>query len=169
MPEDGDSIKAVQSPRIRRQSSELSALRPKRQDKPQQVAEGSVEGILTLQLSHLNVVHTFRAVTVPVQVAPYRLPLFPCHSDDVLVFGDICCTAWWHHAFTLAVSEHHTVKVSRSASQYYQRQDSWLCAQYSSHSPDCALVSFGHDYKGHATEPMCSECAVTDIDGQHEC
>lgn len=70
VPEDGDSIKAVQSPRIRRQSSELSALRPKRQDKPQQVAPGSVEGILTLQLSHLNVVHTFRAVTVPVQVAP---------------------------------------------------------------------------------------------------
>ncbi len=65
--EDADSIKAQPSPRIRRQSSELSALRPKRQDRPQQL-QGNVEGILTLQLSHLNVVHTFRAVTIPAQV-----------------------------------------------------------------------------------------------------
>ena len=65
--EDVDSIKAQPSPRVQRQSSDLSALRPKRQDRPQQL-QGNVEGILTLQLSHLNVVHTFRAVTIPAQV-----------------------------------------------------------------------------------------------------
>ena len=65
--EDVDSIKAQPSPRVQRQSSDLSALRPKRQDRPQQL-QGNVEGILTLQLSHLNVVHTFRAVTLPAQV-----------------------------------------------------------------------------------------------------
>jgi len=65
--EDADSIKARPSPRVQRQTSDLSALRPKRQDMPQQL-QGNVEGILTLQLSHLNVVHTFRAVTIPVQV-----------------------------------------------------------------------------------------------------
>ncbi|KAL0041901.1 hypothetical protein WJX79_008318 [Trebouxia sp. C0005] len=64
--EDADSIKAQPSPRVQRQSSDLSALRPKRQDRPQQL-QGNVEGILTLQLSHLNVVHTFRAVTIPAQ------------------------------------------------------------------------------------------------------
>ena len=65
--EDADSIKAQPSPRVQRQTSDLSALRPKRQDRPQQL-QGNVEGILTLQLSHLNVVHTFRAVTIPAQV-----------------------------------------------------------------------------------------------------
>ncbi|DBB02594.1 hypothetical protein WJX82_002554 [Trebouxia sp. C0006] len=64
--ENADSIKAQPSPRVQRQSSDLSALRPKRQDRPQQL-QGNVEGILTLQLSHLNVVHTFRAVTIPAQ------------------------------------------------------------------------------------------------------
>jgi len=35
-----------------------------------------VEGILTLQLSHLNVVHTFRAVTIPAQVRHALTSLF---------------------------------------------------------------------------------------------
>ena len=65
--EDAESIKAQPSPSVQRQTSDLSALRPKRQDRPQQL-QGNVEGILTLQLSHLNVVHTFRAVTIPAQV-----------------------------------------------------------------------------------------------------
>ncbi len=75
VPEDVDSIKAQPSPRIQRQSSDLSALRPKRQDRPQQL-QGNVEGILTLQLSHLNVVHTFRAVTIPAQVRHALTSLF---------------------------------------------------------------------------------------------
>ncbi len=77
--EDADSIKAQPSPRVQRQSSDLSALRPKRQDKPQQL-QGNVEGILTLQLSHLNVVHTFRAVTIPAQVR--HAVTTPCFSKE---------------------------------------------------------------------------------------
>ncbi len=77
--EDADSIKAQPSPRVQRQTSDLSALRPKRQDRPQQL-QGNVEGILTLQLSHLNVVHTFRAVTIPAQVC--HAVTSPCVRKD---------------------------------------------------------------------------------------
>lgn len=62
--------KAALGPRIRRQTSDLGALRPKRDtsNRPQRVELGSVEGVLTLQLSHQNVVQTFKATTMPLQV-----------------------------------------------------------------------------------------------------
>ena len=48
----------------------MSALRPKRDtsNRPQRAELNSVEGILTLQLSHENVVQTFKATTMPLQV-----------------------------------------------------------------------------------------------------
>ena len=106
--EDADSIKAQPSPRVQRQTSDLSALRPKRQDRPQQL-QGNVEGILTLQLSHLNVVHTFRAVTIPAQVR------------HVVINADSACAG--HSMLTLHAQGTHV----KSEEQLFE---TWLLLEY---------------------------------------
>lgn len=69
--EDGGPAKPVLSRRPERQVSNLSAMRPKNSknnQRPQHLGPDNVEGILTLQLSHPNVVQTFKAATRPLQV-----------------------------------------------------------------------------------------------------
>ncbi|KAL3143838.1 hypothetical protein ABBQ32_003662 [Trebouxia sp. C0010 RCD-2024] len=68
--EAGAAAKPVVSRKPDRQASDLSAMRPKNSkntQKPQHLGPDNVEGILTLQLSHPNVVQTFKAVTRPLQ------------------------------------------------------------------------------------------------------
>lgn len=74
--EAGAAAKQVVSRKPDRQASELSAMRPKNSkhtQRPQHLGPDNVEGILTLQLSHPNVVQTFKAVTRPLQVLS-RIP-----------------------------------------------------------------------------------------------
>ena len=68
----GANTKPVLSRKPERQVSELSAMRPKNSkhtQRPQHMGPDNVEGILTLQLSHPNVVQTFKAATRPLQVS----------------------------------------------------------------------------------------------------
>ncbi len=66
----GTDVKSVLSRRPERQVSDLTTLRSRSRNstKPQHLEAGNVEGILTLQLSHPNVVQTFKAATRPLQV-----------------------------------------------------------------------------------------------------
>ena len=66
----GTDMKPVLSRRPERQVSDLTTLRSRSRNstKPQHLEAGNVEGILTLQLSHPNVVQTFKAATRPLQV-----------------------------------------------------------------------------------------------------
>ena len=59
-----------------RVSDDGTLLRSSRQsrtsrNKPQRMERNNVEGVLTLQLSHPNVVQTFKAATRPLQVDPF--------------------------------------------------------------------------------------------------
>ncbi len=66
----GTDMKPVLSRRPERQVSDLTTLRSRSRNstRPQHLEVGNVEGILTLQLSHPNVVQTFKAATRPLQV-----------------------------------------------------------------------------------------------------
>ena len=67
----GANTQPVLSGKPERQVSDLSAMRPKNSKNtqlPQHMGPDNVEGILTLQLSHPNVVQTFKAATRPLQV-----------------------------------------------------------------------------------------------------
>lgn len=65
----GTDMKPVLSRTPERQVSDLTTLRSRSRNctKPQHLEAGNVEGILTLQLSHPNVVQTFKAATRPLQ------------------------------------------------------------------------------------------------------
>ena len=81
--EDGGPAKPVLSRRPERQVSDLSAMRPKNSrhsQRPQHLGPNNVEGILTLQLSHPNVVQTFKAATRPLQVAMQPVVPDPPHK-----------------------------------------------------------------------------------------
>ena len=68
----GANTKPVLSRKPERQVSDLSAMRPKNSkniQRPQHMGPDNVEGILTLQLSHPNVMQTFKAATRPLQVS----------------------------------------------------------------------------------------------------
>ncbi|DBA86410.1 TPA: hypothetical protein ACH3X2_005630 [Trebouxia sp. C0005] len=67
--EAGTDMKPVLSRRPERKVSDLTTLKPRSRNstRPQHLEAGNVEGILTLQLSHPNVVQTFKAATRPLQ------------------------------------------------------------------------------------------------------
>ena len=71
MEELGAVAKPLSARKAERKASDLSAMRPKNSkntQKAQHMGPDNVEGILTLQLSHPNVVQTFKAATRPLQV-----------------------------------------------------------------------------------------------------
>ena len=70
--EDNGATKPVLSRKAESPLSDLAAVPPRSRNstRPQHQEAGNVEGILTLQLSHPNVVQTYKAATRPLQVFP---------------------------------------------------------------------------------------------------
>ena len=104
--EDNGAAKPVLSRKPEWQPPDLSAITPrsKNSTRPQHQEAGNVEGILTLQLSHPNVVQTYKAATRPLQVSPpiafntlrqptptppFRYPA-SCSYSSFFV-GKLCC------------------------------------------------------------------------------
>ena len=74
--EDNGAAKPVLSRKAEWQLPDLTAVPPRSRNstRPQHQEAGNVEGILTLQLSHPNVVQTYKAATRPLQVSPPPVP-----------------------------------------------------------------------------------------------
>ena len=107
--EGGSDSKPVLSRRPERQVSDITMLRSrsKNSSRPQHQEAGNVEGILTLQLSHPNVVQTFKAATRPLQVFCLSLGLHPFYDQKDLL-SEWCLlvcvvVSMWHMANLVTV------------------------------------------------------------------